>query len=287
MAQKNIIKLDDEAFLKLFWKTKFKSNLDLNNPVGYNEKIQWLKLNDRKDIYSVMADKYLAKDYVKNIIGEEYIIPTYGVYEKFDDIDFSKLPNQFVMKCNHDSSSVIICKDKSKFDIKSARKKITKSLNYNFYNFFREWVYKNIKPVIIIEKYIESGDGLPLKDYKFFCFNGEPKLLYMAEGLENHATASMSFYDMDMNLLPIKRKDYKMITTKPQKPKNYEKMKEIAAKLSKGICHLRVDLYNVNGAIYFGELTFYTSGGCIPFEKEEDNIMIGNYMDLEVVKNEK
>ena len=287
LAQKNVIRLNDENFIKLFWKTKFKTKLDLNNPIGYNEKIQWLKLNDRKEIYSTMVDKHLAKDYVKNIIGEEYIIPTYGVYENFDDIDFSKLPNKFVMKCNHDSASVIVCKDKKTFDIKKAKKRINKCLHYKFYNYFREWPYKNVKPLIIIEKYIDSDDGKPLKDYKFFCFNGEPKLLYLSEGMDNHETASMGFYDMDLNLLPIKRKDYKMIETKQQKPKNYNKMIEIASKLSKGICHLRVDLYNVDGKIYFGELTFFTSGGCIPFEKEEDNIMLGNYIDLKVVKDEK
>lgn len=279
--------LPDSLFLKLKYRLIFSKKLDLNNPQSFNEKIQWLKLHDRKDIYTTMVDKYLVKDYVKNIIGEEYIIPTYGVYQNFDDINFSELPNQFVIKCNHDSASVIVCKDKSTFDIKEARKKINKCLKSNFYTYSREWVYKNVKPLIIVEKYIDPVHDEYMQDYKFFCFNGKPEFIYLSRGMDKHEHATMCFYDTEFNMIPIKRKDYKWADLKPKKPKNYKKMLEIVSKLSEGMCHLRVDLYNVDGAIYFGEITFYTSGGFIQFENEEDDIMLGSYIDLKGIKNEK
>lgn len=273
-------KIPDKIYLKYKYKKILKKELNLNNPVTFNEKLQWLKLNDRKDIYTTMVDKYEAKKYVANIIGDEYIIPTIGIYNSFDEIDFSELPNQFVMKCTHDSGGLVICKDKNNLDINKARKKINKSLKNNYYYDGREWPYKNVKPRIIIEKYMEDSNSLSMKDYKFFCFNGTPRLMYLSEGLENHDTASMSFFDMNFKLSSCKRKDYKLLNYSPNKPKTFEKMKKLSSVLSKNIPHVRVDWYEINEKLYFGELTFYTCSGFIPFESEEWDKKLGDMIKL-------
>ena len=270
----------DDKYLKkeyLLWCGK---ELDLNNPRTFNEKLQWLKLYDRKDIYTSMVDKYEAKLIVAEAIGKEYIIPTIGIYERFDDIDFSKLPNRFVMKCTHDSGGIVICKDKKNLDIKTIRKRFNSLLKNNFYYQHREWPYKNVRPRIIIEKYMEDNKK-SMRDYKFFCFNGEPKIMYISEGLEDHKTAKMSFYDMNMNITTCRRKDYKPLDYKPKKPANFDKMKMFSSILSKGIPHLRVDWYEINGKLYFGELTFSTCAGMVPFADEVWNIKLGDYIDLE------
>ncbi len=272
--------LSDRAFIKIKYFMTFKKKLNLKDPKTYNEKIQYLKLHDRKKIYTMMVDKYEAKKYVSSIIGENYIIPTLGIYEKWEDIDFDKLPSQFVIKCTHDSGGIAICKDKLSFDYKFAEKKIKKSLKQNYYNMTREWPYKNVKPRIIIEKYMEDDTEKSIKDYKFFCFNGIPKIMYISEGLENHETAKMSFFDMDFHLTTCKRKDFKLLDYNPAKPINYNKMKEYSKILSKNIPHVRVDWYEINGKLYFGELTFYTCSGMIPFEDEEWNKKLGDYIEL-------
>lgn len=270
--------LSDEKFLKLKYKLVVGKNLNLDNPQSFNEKMQWLKLNDRKDIYTIMVDKYEAKEYVSKIIGDEYIIPTLGIYNRFDDINFEKLPNQFVIKCTHDSGGIVICRNKSEFNIKEARKTINKYLKRNYFYVGREWPYKNVKPRIIVEKFIENSDGEQLRDYKFFCFNGVPKLMYLSEGLENHATARMSFYDMNFKLTRCKRSDYKQLDYTPERPKTFDKMKEYSRILSKNIPHLRVDWYEINGHLYFGELTFTTCSGFIPFDDEKWDYKIGNML---------
>ena len=285
LMNKNCLKfMSDEKYIKLKYKLVTGSKLNLDNPKNFNEKMQWLKLHDRKDIYTTMVDKYEAKKYVANIIGEEYIIPTIGVYDNFEDINFEDLPNQFVIKCTHDSGGIAICKDKSKFDIASAKKKIEKCLKRKYFYIHREWPYKNVKPRIIIEKYMENKTGSSIRDYKFFCFNGEPKIMYLSEGLENHATASMSFFDMDFNLTDCKRKDYKCLSNILPKPKNFELMKKFSSILSKNIPHLRVDFYEVDEKLYFGELTFSTCAGMIPFESDEWNEKLGSFIELPVRK---
>ena len=173
LAKKNKIYIRDDYFLKLQYKDIIGKKLNLENPKTFNEKLQWLKLNDRKDIYTTMVDKYEVKDYVANIIGKEYVIPTLGIYDKFEDINFENLPNQFVMKCTHDSGSTIVCKDKSKLNIKQIKNKLNKFLKKNFYYEGREWPYKNVKPRIIIEQYMENDNGTPIADYKFYCFSGK------------------------------------------------------------------------------------------------------------------
>ena len=275
-----IINLSDKSKITIEYERYMNKKLDLENPKTLNEKLQWLKLNDRKEIYTTMVDKYKVKEYVANIIGEEYIIPTIGIYDRFDDINFEELPKQFVIKCTHDSGSVIVCKDKDQLDISQCKKKIEDMLKRNYYKQHREWPYKDVKHRIIIEKYISNDDEL-IKDYKFFCFNGIPKIMYISEGLENHLTAKMSFYDMDFKITDCKRKDYKLLDYVPKKPYNFEKMKEFAMKLSKDIPHVRVDFYEIGRQIYFGELTFYTCSGFIPFENEEWDKKLGEMLELQ------
>lgn len=277
--------IPDEVFLKKIFKLRMGYNLDLNNPTTFNEKLQWLKLHDRKNSYVKMVDKYKAKEYVANIIGKKYIIPTLGVYDKFDEIDFNELPNQFVIKCTHDSGGLVICKNKAMFNKKKARKKINKCLKRNFYYNYREWPYKNVKPRIIIEKYMEDENSNTMRDYKFFCFDGKPEIMYLSEGLEDHSTASMSFYDMNMKISECKRSDYRPLAYTPKKPKNFEKMKKFSAILSKNIPHLRVDWYEINGELYFGELTFTTCAGMVPFANMEWDYKLGKKINLEGVKN--
>lgn len=286
IMDKNLLSwLNDEKYLKLRYFCITNKKLNIKNPQSYNEKLQWLKLNDRKMVYTTMVDKYEVKKYVKDIIGEEYIIPTIGIFDKFKDINFEKLPNQFVIKCTHDSGGIVICKDKNKLDIKKAKKKISNSLKKNYYYHSREWPYKNVKPRIIIEKYMEDSENKSMRDYKFFCFDGKPELMYISEGLENHATASISFFDMNFNLTDCKRSDYKQLDYMPNKPKTFEKMKELASVLSKNMPHIRVDFYEINGKLYFGELTFSTCSGFLPFEDEKWNKRLGDLIDLSKVKN--
>lgn len=284
----NLVKLDDEDFLKILYKKKFNKELNLNDPKSFNEKLQWLKLNDRNPKYTTMVDKYEAKKYVANIIGENYIIPTLGVYDDFDEINFDELPNQFVIKCTHDSGGLVICKDKSKFDIKYARKKIRKSLKRNYYYLGREWPYKNVKPRIIIEKYMEEKNYSQLNDYKLMCFNGKVEYSFVCSERDNKDEGlAVTFFDNNWNKMPFRR-HYRNSSKIISKPKNFELMITLAEKLSKNIPFVRVDFYEVNGNIYFGELTFYPGDGLEEFEPDCWDEKLGNLIDLSLVKkNEK
>lgn len=276
--------IPDKQYLLVKYYRKTGKKLNLRSPQSFNEKMQWLKLYDRRDVYTTMVDKYEVKKYVAKIIGDEYIVPTLGVYDKFDEIDFDRLPEQFVLKCTHDSGGLVIVRDKNKFDKLFAKQKINKCLEHNYYYSGREWPYKNVKPRIIVEKYLEDKNNKTMRDYKFFCFNGDPRLMYVSEGLENHETAGMSFYDMDFKLTDCKRSDYRKLDYTPDIPKNFDKMKKFSAILSKNIPHVRVDWYDINGQLYFGELTFFTCGGIIPFEDEKWNRKLGDWIDLSLVK---
>lgn len=272
--------MSDKAYLKLRYNCIMGKKLNLDNPVTYNEKLQWLKLYDRKPEYTKMVDKYEAKKYVADIIGEEYIIPTLGVWDNVNDIDFDTLPNQFVLKCTHDSGGLVICKDKAELDIENSKNTLNHFLNRNFYSVHREWPYKDVKHRIIAEKYMEDESGKDLKDYKFFCFNGEPKLLYISEGLSDHSTAKISFADMDYNIAEFKRNDFKPFNELPKKPINFEKMKELAKVLSKDRAFIRVDFYEINKKIFFGELTFFPCSGYLPFDPEKYDKILGDWITL-------
>lgn len=262
LSKRNIIKVSDETFLKILYKFNINKELNLENPQTFNEKLQWLKLNDRKDIYTTMVDKYEVKKYVSDIIGEEYVIPTLGVYDSFNEIDFEKLPDKFVIKCTHDSGSTIICKNKKNFDMKKARKKINKALKYNYYYVGREWPYKNVKPRIIIDEYIEDNIRHELVDYKIYAFNGQCDYVMVCFDRFNGETKFI-YFDRKWNIKKEFSKDGLKYgeNIDLSKPKNIDKMFECAEKLSQGIQFVRVDFYEANGKMYFGELTFYPSSG--------------------------
>lgn len=270
----------DKRFVKWKYYLTFHKKLNLDNPQTYNEKLQWLKLFDRREEYTQMVDKYEAKKYVANLIGEEYIIPTLGVYNSFDEIDFEKLPNQFVLKCTHNSGGIIICKDKKNLDVAKAKKQLEKWLKVNPYWKNREYPYKHVQPRIIAEQYMEDESGYELKDYKFFCFDGEVKCLFVATDRGNgNEETKFDFYDLDWNHLPFTN-GHPNSTKEIKKPIGFEEMVRLSQVLSKNIPHVRVDLYNINGEIYFGELTFFHWSGLTPFVPEKWDYIFGEWLKL-------
>ena len=272
--------MNDKEYLSWLYRARMGRLPDLNHPKSFNEKLQWLKLNDRKPEYTEMVDKYLAKKYVEKRIGEKYIIPTLGVWDEFDQIEFEKLPDQFVLKTTHDSGGVVICKDKANFDKAAAKKKLEKSLKRNYYWAEREWPYKNVKPQIIAEKFMvdKSGDGLI--DYKFYCFNGMPEFLYISNGMDNHKTARLSFLTMNWGKAPFGRSDYLEFETIPPRPRKFDEMVQIAKSLSEGHPFLRVDLYEISEQVYFSELTFSPCGGFMPFVPEGWDEKLGDMINI-------
>lgn len=275
------ILIPDKIYLRCLFRLRVGYKLNLKNPTSFNEKLQWLKIYNRHDLQTKMVDKVEAKKYVAELIGEEYIIPTLAVYDTPDQIDFESLPNQFVLKCTHDSGGIIVCKDKSELNQGEVRAKFSRWLKTNYFYQNREWPYKNVKPRIIAEQYMEDESGYELKDYKWFCFNGEPKALFIAadRGMENEET-KFDFYDMDFNHLPFTN-GHPNASKLPRKPKGFDKMKELAAKLSVGEPHVRVDFYDINGCVYFGELTFYHWSGMVPFEPKEWDYIFGSWIKIQ------
>ena len=272
--------MPDKPYLKMMFKLNMGQKLNLKNPKTYSEKLQWLKLYDRKSEYSKMVDKYECKEYVAGKIGIEHIIPTLGVWDRFDDIDFDALPEQFVLKCTHDSGGLVICTDKSKLDLKQAKRKIEKSLKTNYYKYKREWPYKNVKPRIIAEKYMVDESGYELKDYKFFCFDGTVKAMFIASDRSDSTTETkFDFYDENFNHLPFTN-GHPNSERVIEKPKGFEKMKELASVLSKGLPQARIDFYDVDGHIYFGEITFFHWSGMKPFEPSKWDDTFGSLIKL-------
>lgn len=279
--------MSDEAYIKRKFKAHFKRELDLENPKTFNEKLQWLKLHYRKPELTTMVDKDAAKQYVADIIGQEHIIPTLGVWKSFDDIDFDKLPNQFVLKCTHDCGGLVICKDKSKLDKAAAKKKIEKCLKKNFFWFGREWPYKNVEPQIICEKYMtDSPDSADFTDYKFYCFNGVVDCV-MACLERSSGETKFYFFDDQWKLkrLNIRGKNAPEGFTLP-KPECMDEMFKIAARLSQGLPFVRVDLYQSNGQIYFGELTLFPASGYDYNFLPETDAYFGELIELKSCQGE-
>lgn len=285
-----LVRLGRNSFLKivpdkLYTTMIFKERLgyapDFENPKTFNEKISYLKIIDHKPEYIEMVDKFAAKEYASAIIGPEHIIPTLGVWKAFEEINFDDLPSQFVLKCTHDSGGLVICRNKNKLDIEQARRKINRSLNTNYYWSNREWPYKEVEPRIIAEPYLENIDGEGLIDYKFFCFRGVPKLLYISKGLENHKTARISFYDLKGQEMPFHRSDYRSLGV-VKLPDNFEQMCSLAEKLAKSIpsIFVRIDLYSMQKNIYFSEITFSPCSGMIPFEPREWDSKLGEWIQM-------
>lgn len=271
--------LPDKKFLEVVYEFRMNKKLNLENPKTFNEKLQWLKLYDRNPEYTKMVDKYEVKKYVSEIIGEEHIIPTIGVYDKFDEINFGELPRQFVMKCTHDSGSTIVCKDKSELDIKRTKTIINKRLKNNYFYSCREWAYKNVFPRILVEDYI----GENLTDYRIYCFNGEPKYIYMYisknEDITKPEPETCNIYDTNWNLQNFKQKSPQS-KIEYKKPEKLDEMIEMAKKLSYGIKFLRVDFYIVNNNVLFGELTFFPGGGFSKFYPNDADLKLGNLLNI-------
>ncbi len=275
-------KLSDKTVVKALYKRRVGKRLNLENPKTFNEKLQWLKIYNQNPEYSRIVDKVTFKDYIKEKLGEGYTVPTLGVWEKFDDIDFDKLPDKFVLKCNHDSGGLIICKDKSKLDIKAAKEKIERCMKRNYYWASREWPYKNVKPCILAEEYLDLPEGLV--EYKIFSFNGEAKVIDVCMGVAHTLNnRTNTFFDRSWNRLPIQ-------TLLPNEkgdieaPEELPKMLEIADKLSQGIPQVRVDFYVYKGQVYLGEMTFFHNSGMCKINPNEWDYKLGEYIDLSIVK---
>ena len=268
--------LPDKLYLSLLFYHHFHRWMDWKDPKTFNEKLQWLKLHDRKPEYTRMVDKYLVRDYIKEMIGEQYLIPLLGHYEKFDDIDFNQLPNQFVLKCNHGSHCSVICRDKDSFNKDEARKNFNRWLKKNYFWVYREYPYKNVQPCIVCEKFMSNNGGVP-EDYKVFCFNGVPQLIRVDLG--RFVDCTYTFYTLDWERSEIRNGPASIKDT--PRPDCLDEMLLLSSKLSKGIKHLRVDWYVVGGRLYFGELTFYNAGGFdMDFPSYWDDLKCGEFLRL-------
>lgn len=275
--------IPDRIYLQIVYFRHFKKFIDFDNPKTFNEKIQWLKLNYRKEEYTNLVDKYRVKQYITKLIGEEYVIPTLEVWKNVDDIDFKSLPEKFVLKCNNDSGGIVICKNKKDFDEAKAKSFLKERLKNNGYWYGREWPYKNVKPCIIAEKYMEDSISKDLKDYKFFCFNGSMEFFDI--DIDRFIEHRSNYYDRNGNFLPFGKTycppDY---TKKIEMPKNLDKMIELAETISHNTVLSRIDFYEIDGQVYFGEITFYPGSGFSPFTDEKWDYKLGDMIDLPNIK---
>ena len=270
----------DAIYLKILYRLFLGESCNLKNPIKYNEKLQWLKLHDRKPEYARMVDKYEVRAYIADVLGEEYLIPSYGVYDSFEEIDFSKLPEQFVLKCTHDSGSVEICKDITTFDRKRAGERLANAMKRNYYSTYREWPYKTIRPRIVVEKYLSDENG-DLKDYKILCFNGKAKLIEIHEDrFTTGHVHTQTFYDREWNKLDIVQEGLLPTTEPMKKPEQLEQMIEMSEKIGKDMYHVRIDWYLVGEQIYFGEITFFDGSGFTRFMNEKDDEYFGRLIQL-------
>ena len=287
LANRNFLNfLSDKTYIKLMYYARMGRKINLNDPQTLNEKLNWLKINNRNPLYTQLVDKYEVKNYIAEKLGEEYVIPALGVWDKFEDIDFGTLPDRFVLKCTHDSGGLVICKDKRTFDVQKAKEKINKSLKNNYYYHGREWPYKNVKPRIIAEEYLSPLGEEGLIEYKIFCFNGKAKMVLVCKGPAHTPLRTNDYCDMDLNRLPFTCL-FPNSVGELKEPKNYEKMIEIAEKLSENIPQVRIDLYNIDGQIYFGEMTFFHNSGFCAFEPNEWDEKLGEWIELPKEKHER
>ena len=267
-----------KLWLSYRFKRKLGYKMDWKNPKTYSEKLQWLKVYDKNPLYTTLVDKYEVKKYIADTIGEEYVIPTLGVWDRFEDIDFDTLPDQFVLKCTHDSGGLVIVRDKSKFDKEAARKKFKIAMNRNPYAVTREWPYKNVKRRIIAETYMKDAMADVLPVYKVFTFGGKPTLI---QAIQNDKTdkETIDYYDVEWNLLELKQNFPNSERPLPR-PKNLDKMMMLAEKLAVVPTFLRVDFYEINGEIYFSEFTFFSDSGMKKFYPEKWDLELGDLIQL-------
>lgn len=272
--------MSDATFLKMAYWLRFGKHLNIANPQIYNEKLQWLKLYDRRPEYMSMVDKIAMKKFVSDRIGSEYTIPTIGVWEKPDEIEWESLPSQFVIKWNHDSGSIVICKDKTTFDRKAAIEKLNYGAKVNGFWYGREWPYKGVKPLLLAEPYLEDSKTYELRDYKVFAFDGVVKMMLIASDRQKKGeSVKFDYFDVDGNHLNIVN-DHPQAQKIPDLPVSFKKMIDLTEKLSQGFPHLRVDFYEVNGSIYIGEFTFYHGSGLMSWMPEEWNKIMGDWLQL-------
>lgn len=289
MIKKRLISLKRNGFFsfipdKLYYNLTYRIHchgwINWDNPLTFAEKLNWLKLYDRQDRYHQMVDKYDAKKYIRETIGEDYVIPNYGVYNTFEEIEFSNLPDKFVLKCTHDSGSVKLV-NKKNMNIAELADYFHQRIKVDFFHYSgREWPYKGLKPRIIAETFLENKDKTPLNNYKFHCFNGEPRYVRIEQGLHADDSIRVGFYDLELNEMPFKRSKRKPLGYDVVKPDNFQEMVDISKKLSKELPFVRVDLYNISGKIYFSELTLYPSSGYVWYDPSEWNWKIGDLLDL-------
>lgn len=269
--------LPDKLYIQLLYFKHFHRFVNFKHPVSFNEKLQWLKIYDRKPLYTTLVDKLKVKEYLREVFGEDYTIPTLAVWDRPEEIDFDALPNQFVLKWNHDSGSIVICKDKSKFDKAKALKKLQHGAKYNGFWYGREWPYKNVIPKLIAEDYLDGGDDLI--DYKLMCFNGEVKCIFTCTQRCSDAGLHVTFYDLDWNLLPFTRNHPREEKPMP-KPVTLSKMIKLAEIIAQELMFARIDFYEVDGRLFFGEITFYPGSGLEPFEPKEWDRKLGDWIKL-------
>lgn len=269
----------DRLFLKIVYRHSMGTELNLDQPRTFSEKLQWLKLHDRNPEYTRMVDKYEAKKYVAGIIGEEYIIPTLAVYNSTAEIDLNALPDKFVLKCTHDSGSIAICKDKKTFKKNEAFAMLERGLKKNYFWENREWPYKNVKPRIIAEAYLEDKDTPELRDYKFFSFGGEVKYCQVISG--RNSTMCIDFFDRDWNHQPFHEPhNYPFAKSMIERPNQLERMWHAATLLSKDKPFSRIDFYEIGDCVYFGEITFFPTSGFGGFAPQEWDYKFGQWLKL-------
>lgn len=275
---------DDEEYLRWYYYLSMHKRLNLKTPTTYNEKINWLKLHDHNPLYTTLVDKLKVKDYVTEKIGAEHVIRTLGVWKRAEDIDWDMLPERFVLKTTQGGGNigVMICRNKSQFDTAKATANMNAALKQDLYLSSREWPYKNVEPLVFAEEYMEDEHG-ELRDYKFFCFNGKCKMLFVATERQTREEPFFNFFDENYNPLPF-RQGHPVNPVIPEKPEGFDKLINIAEELAKGLLHARIDLYIINGNVYFGEFTFYHFGGVMPFEPAEWDKTIGSWLTLPVTK---
>lgn len=271
-------KMDDKRHIELRYKANFKKNIDLDCPVTFNEKMQWLKLYNKNPLHTEMADKYLVKKYVSERIGDSYVAKLLGVWDEVDEIDLTGLPDKFVLKTTHDCGGVVVCKDKSALNLKKTKKFLRKHMKREYFYHCREWPYKNIKPRIIAEEFLEDANNGVLPVYKILCFNGEPKIIQTIQN-DKKENETIDYFDTNWNVLDL-RQNYPNSKTPLERPKKLGEMLEIAEKLAEGRSFIRVDLYSVNGNIYFSEFTFFSDAGFAPFHPEIWDKTLGDWIDL-------
>lgn len=281
LSSRNLLNwMPDQLYLSAMWRAYFHKKLDWKNPKSFNEKVQWLKVKDRNPLYPTLVDKYAVRAWIADKIGEQYLVPLVGgPWNSFDEIDFDALPERFVLKSTHDSGGVVICRNKDEFNRQSAREKLVKSLKRNYYWSGREWPYQFVQPRIIAETYLGSEAGVEPTDYKFIMCGGVCICLFVTTNRFTGGRMNMTFFDADWNRLPFERV-YPADPKTPERPEQYDEMIRVAEKLAKNLPLVRVDLYETNHKVFFGEMTLYPGSGMETFQPIDWDYKLGDWVEL-------